>query len=367
MSQPALAHEREAFRDPELPLDVRLDDLLGRLTRAEKVALMHQHQPEIPRLGIAACHTGREALHGVAWLGPATVFPQAVGLASTWNPELVRRVGSAVGDEVRGFHRRDPAAGLNVWAPVVNLLRDPRWGRNEEGYSEDPLLTGALATAYAGGLRGDHPFYLKTAPTLKHFLAYNSEADRSTVSVSVRPRVLWEYELPAFQAPLAAGAATGVMPSYNLVNGRPAHLSPCLEEVVRPWSREDLLVVSDAYAPSNVAGEQRYYASHPEAHAALVAAGVDSFTDRGTDPSFTIGSLEAALDGGLLAEADVDRAVRRILSIRFRLGEFDPPGRNPYACIGEAVIDAPEHRSLAREMRQAATSRSSWLAWGDPW
>ena len=164
---------RETFRDPDLPLEARVDDLLGRLTLAEKVAFMHQHQPAVPRLGIAAFHTGREALHGVAWLGPATVFPQAVGLASTWNPELVRRVGSAVGDEVRGFHHRDPAAGLNVWAPVVNLLRDPRWGRNEEGYSEDPLLTGSMATAYAGGLRGDDRFYLKTAPTLKHFLVDN--------------------------------------------------------------------------------------------------------------------------------------------------------------------------------------------------
>jgi beta-glucosidase len=354
MSEPALVREEPAFRDPDLPLDVRLDDLLGRLTRSEKVALMHQHQPAVPRLGIAAAHTGREALHGVAWLGRATVFPQAVGLASTWSPELVRRVGAAVGEEVRGFHHRDPASGLNVWAPVVNLLRDPRWGRNEEGYSEDPLLTGAMATAFAGGLRGDHPVYLKTAPTLKHFLAYNCETDRSTVSVSVRPRVLWEYELPAFQPALAAGVATGVMPSYNLVNGRPAHLSPLLDEVVRPWSRDELLVVSDAFAPSNVAGEQGYYPGQPEAHAALVAAGVDSFTDQGTDPGLTIASLESALDDGLLTVADVDRAVRRVLAIRFRLGEFDPPGRCPYACITEAAIDTPAHRALAREAARAA-------------
>ena len=342
------------FRDPDLPLADRLDDLLGRLTLDEKVALMHQHQPAIPRLGIAAYRTGTEALHGVAWLGPATVFPQAVGLASTWSPALVRRVGSAVGDEARGFHARDPeSTGLNVWAPVVNPLRDPRWGRNEEGYSEDPLLTGVMATAYARGLRGDHPFYLRTAPTLKHFLAYNQETDRATVSVAVRPRVLHEYELPAFRPALAAGAATGIMPSYNLVNGRPAHLSPLIAEV-RGWSAHELLVVSDAFAPSNIAGVQGYLPGHPEAHAAAVRAGVDSFTDQGADPSLTIDSLRAALRRGLLAEADVDRAARRILSIRFRLGEFDPAGRNPFARIGAEAIGARRHRTLAREAARQA-------------
>jgi len=339
----------EPFRDPDLSLDARLDDLLGRLTREEKVALLHQHQPALPRLGIAAFHTGQEALHGLAWRGVATVFPQAVGLGATWDPELVRRVGEAAGDEVRGSHHANPQrTGLNVWAPVVNLLRDPRWGRNEEGYSEDPLLTGALSTAYASGLRGDDPVHLKTAPTLKHFLAYNVERDRATVSISVRPRVLWEYELPAFRAAIAAGAATGVMPSYNLVNGRPAHLSPLLDEV-RSWSPDELLVVTDAWAPSNIAGVQRYWPTHAEAHAAAVRAGIDSFTDQDGDPSLTTGAIAAALEQGLLAERDVDVAVRRILAIRFRLGEFDPPGRDPWASITEAVIDCPAHRALARE------------------
>src|SRR3954466_1626080 len=187
----------ERFRDPAQPLADRISDLVGRLTTAEKIALLHQHQPAIPRLGIHAFQTGTEALHGLAWLGPATVFPQALGLASTWNPELVRAVGAAVGDEVRGFHHKDPdRAGLNVWAPVVNPLRDPRWGRNEEGYSEDPWLTGVLGTAYASGLRGDHPRYLRTAPTLKHFLGYNNETDRHLTSSDLPPRVLHEYELP---------------------------------------------------------------------------------------------------------------------------------------------------------------------------
>jgi beta-glucosidase len=338
------------FRDPDLPLDARLDDLLGRLTLAEKVAFMHQHQPAIERLGVEPFHTGMEAVHGVAWEGPATVFPQPVGLASMWNPALVQRVGAAVGDEARGMHRRDPRrVGLNAWAPVVNLLRDPRWGRNEEGYAEDPTLTGSVATAFARGLRGDHPFYLKTAPTLKHFLAYNLEDDRDTVSVSVRPRVLREYELKAFEPALAAGAATGVMLSYNLVNGRPAHLSPLVDDVVRTWSRDELLVVSDAFGPSNIVNRQRYHPDHATAHAAAVRAGLDSFTDQGPDPSLTIAAIEEALARGLLDEADLDRAVRRTLSIRFRLGELDPPERCPYAAITDAVVDSPPHRALARE------------------
>jgi beta-glucosidase len=145
------------FRDPALSTGERVDDLLGRLTLEEKLGLLHRHQAPVDRLGLRAFHTGTQALHGVALHGvvhsaPATVFPQAIGLASTWNPDLVRRVGDAVGDEVVAFHRKNPAvASRNVWAPVVNPLRDPRWGRNEEGYSEDPWLTGVMGTAYALG------------------------------------------------------------------------------------------------------------------------------------------------------------------------------------------------------------------------
>src|SRR5262249_30866521 len=147
--------------------------------------------------------------------------------------------------------------------------------------------------------------HLKTAPTLKHFLAYNVERDRDTVSMSVRPRVLREYELPAFRAAIEAGAATGVMPSYNLVNGRPAHLTPLLAEV-RSWSREELLVVTDAWAPSNIARVQRYWPTHAEAHAAALLAGIDSFTDQDRDATLTTEAVTVALDQGLVAEWDVD-------------------------------------------------------------
>ena len=337
------------FRDPDLPTAARVADLIDRLTLAEKVALLHQYQAAIPRLGIDSFRTGTEALHGLAWLGPATVFPQAIGLASTWDTELVHAVGAAVGDETRAFHHKDPTgAGLNVWAPVVNPLRDPRWGRNEEGYAEDPWLTGVIATAYALGLRGDHPTYLKTAPTLKHFLAYNNETDRHASSSNLRPRVLHEYELPAFRAPIEAGAAVAMMPSYNLVNGRPAHLSPLINAVVRSWTAHDLLVVSDAHAPTCLVDPQRYHPDHPSAYAAAVRAGLDSFTQDDGAPSQTIGYLTEALDRGLLTEPDVDNAVRHVLSARVRLGEFDPEDRNPYAAIREDIVNCPAHRALAR-------------------
>jgi beta-glucosidase len=186
-------------------LSRRADEIRGQLTTEEKIAQLHQWSPGVPRLGIAPFRTGTEALHGAAWLGPATVFPQAVGLGATWDPDLLREVGAAVGAEVRVLHRRDPAVSLNVWAPVVNLLRDPRWGRNEEGYAEDPLLTARLATAYCTGLRGDHPVFWQTAPLLKHFLAHNNETARDTTSAMVRARLLHEYELPPFHGPVQAG------------------------------------------------------------------------------------------------------------------------------------------------------------------
>ncbi|GAA3444237.1 glycoside hydrolase family 3 protein [Planomonospora venezuelensis] len=338
----------EPFRDPELPIPARLADLLGRLTLEEKVGLLHQYQAPVERLGVGVFRTGTEALHGLAWLGPATVFPQAVGLASTWEPELVRRVGGATSDEVLAFHHKDPAgAGRNVWAPVVNPLRDPRWGRNEEGYSEDPWLTGVMATAYASGLRGSDPTVLKTAPTLKHFLGYNNETDRCVTSSNLPPRVLHEYELPAYRPALEQGAAVAVMPSYNLVNGRPAHLSPLINEVLRTWAPDDVLVVSDAYAPGNFTGLQAYYDDPAEAYAHAIRAGLDSFTQDDERTEATLGHIRDALERGLLTEADVDAAVRHALSIRFRLGEFDPA--TPYDDITEAVVNCPEHQELARE------------------
>ena len=288
--------------------------------------------------------TGTEALHGVAWstdyndkgnvvTANGTVFPQAVGLASTWDPALIKQVGSAVGDEARGFNAQNPAVwGLNLWAPVVNLLRDPRWGRNEEGYSEDPTLTGSISTAYGSGMEGNDPRHLKTAPTLKHYLAYNNEVRRDVTSSNVPARVLNEYDRQAFKPAIAANAATGVMASYNLVNGRPATVSPDLNDVVRSWTNKPLFNVSDAYAPYNLTGSEAYFATQAEADAAVVKAGLNSFTVDGSDNKPTSDAIKSALAQGLLTEKDIDTAVGQALSIRFRLGEFDPDG-GPYAKI----------------------------------
>ncbi|WP_408648269.1 glycoside hydrolase family 3 C-terminal domain-containing protein [Streptomyces gossypiisoli] len=347
------------FRDPALAMPDRVEDLLGRLTVDERLAMLHQYAPAVPRLGLAPFRTGTEALHGVAWLGQATVFPQAVGLGATWDENLVRTVGEAVSTELRAFHRhRPPAIGtaaergpnsLQAWAPVVNLLRDPRWGRNEEGYSEDPMHTARLAEAYCRGLAGDHPEFLRAAPVLKHFLAYNNEDDRCTTSSGLRPRVLHEFDLAAFRPVVASGAATGAMAAYNLVNGRPCHVTPLIEAELRRWAEptgNELFVVSDAEAPSNLVDLEHYFDDHAESHAAALRAGIDSFTDHGEDSATPVGRLREALERGLIDEADIDRAVRRQLALRFRLGEFDPD-LDPYAGIGPEVIDCREHRALA--------------------
>ncbi|WP_328447482.1 glycoside hydrolase family 3 C-terminal domain-containing protein [Streptomyces sp. NBC_00386] len=339
------------FRDASLPFAKRIDDLLTRLTPEERVAFLHQYTPPVERLGIPAFRTGQEALHGVAWMGPATVFPQAVGLGATWNAELVRRIGEAVSSEARAMRARDDRVGLNVWSPTVNLLRHPLWGRNEEGYSEDPALTSAIATAYTRGLRGDHPVYWRTAPVLKHWLAHNNETSRDTTSSSVRPRVLHEYDLRAFRETVEAGSVAGVMPAYNLVNGRPNHVSPYLREHLRTWTDQELLVCSDAGAPSNLVDSEHYFDTHEEATAAALLAGVDSFTDHGEDGSRITARVRGALERGLLTEADIDTAVRRQLAVRFRLGEFDPD-LDPYASTGE--FDTPAHRALAREAAEQA-------------
>ncbi|MEU8035165.1 glycoside hydrolase family 3 C-terminal domain-containing protein [Streptosporangium sp. NPDC049078] len=363
------SHERSAraptrtvpehpFRDPSLPLNRRVDDLLGRLTTAEKVSWLHQYQPAVERLGIGLFKTGTEALHGVAWstdvdnagnvvTAEGTVFPQAVGLASTWNPDLVKKVGTAVGEEARGYHAENSRLwGLQLWTPVVNPLRDPRWGRNEEGYSEDPLLTGAISTAYGSGIQGDDPDHLRAAPVLKHFLGNNNEVRRDTTSSSLRPRVLNEYEYPAFKTALEAGAATGVMTAYNLVNGRPATVTD-LNSTVRAWTDRPLFNVSDAGGPNNLTGSQGYFATKAEGAAAMLKAGVESFTVDNTDGAPTVAAVNEALAQGLLTQADLDTAVRRILVLRFRLGEFDPDG-GPYGKITKDVVDSTAHRELAR-------------------
>jgi len=368
----AAARATLPFQNPKLPVATRVNDLLQRLTLDEKISLLHQYEPAIPRLGIKAFKTGTEALHGYAWTSDAagtqiyakgTVFPQAVGLASTWDPALIKQVGQVVGTEARGYNSTNDERqlwGLNLWAPVVNLLRDPRWGRNEEGYSEDATLTGAISTAYGQGLVGDTPGSLLTAPTLKHYLANNNEVARATSDVQVRERVLNEYDRQAFRPAISAGAATGVMSSYNGVNGRPNAVNPDLGTVVRSWTKKDLLNVTDAGLPDSLAGSgtdpnwnTHYYPNLTEGDAAILKAGTDSFTIDNGNNTNTVTAIKDALAKGLLTTADIDTAVGHILSIRVRLGEFDPDG-GPYGDIDASVINTPAHQRLNRQTADAA-------------
>ncbi|WP_162907574.1 glycoside hydrolase family 3 C-terminal domain-containing protein [Allorhizocola rhizosphaerae] len=336
-------------------LSERTRKILAEMTVDEKISLLHQHAPAIQRLGLAAFSTGSEALHGVAWLGTATVFPQAVGLGATWDRALLRRIGEVVSTEMRAFHNDPAVAGdphrprivsLNVWAPVVNLLRDPRWGRNHEGYSEDPLLTAELAVAYCAGLRGEHPTVWRTAPIVKHFLAFNNETGSFHTSANVTERSLHEYDLPPFLAPLRADVAAGVMPSYNMVNGIPCHCHPWLNEVLRPAAGRQMVVVADAFAVSNMAGPQHFFDDPVRAHAAAVKAGLDCITENYTDSGPTRDALRQAYQRDLLTDADLDAAAGRMLWLRELVGEFNPDA-DPYQEIGPEVIASQEHGRLA--------------------
>ncbi|MDI5939379.1 glycoside hydrolase family 3 C-terminal domain-containing protein, partial [Micromonospora sp. DH15] len=246
------------------------------------------------------------------------------------------------------------AAGCVPLSPALGW-RDVPLADQLRAALRDPDFTVAvdneanLATAYARGLRGDHPDRLRTAPTLKHFLGYNNETDRATTSSDLPPRVLHEYELPAFRAPLAAGAAVAVMASYNLVNGVPAHLSPLIEGELRPMAADEIMVVGDAGAATNIAGVQGREPDHVHGFAAALRAGIDNFTEDDTNSALTTGRITEALERGLITTAHVDRAVRRILGVRLRLGDLDPAHEDPWAGVAPDVVDCPAHRELARE------------------
>ncbi|WP_260980482.1 glycoside hydrolase family 3 protein [Microbacterium paludicola] len=271
------------FRRTDLSVRERAADLLAQLTPDERLAMLHQAMPAIERLGVAESRTGAEALHGVAWLGTATVFPQPVGMAATWDPELVEAIGEVAATELRAKRAENPLVSLNVWAPVVNTLRHPQWGRNEEGYSEDPHLTGQLGCAYAQGLRGRHERVWKTVPALKHFLAYSNETDRSATSSEMSLRTLHEEELPAFRPAIEQQTAGSMMLAYNRVNGTPAHTQPELVAEARSWTDGSLAIVSDAGAPTFMVTIQGAQPDGVHAAAALVRSGMDSFTDNDAD------------------------------------------------------------------------------------
>lgn len=333
------------FQNPELALEERVNDLVSRFTLDEKIELMCQYQAEIPRLGVNKYKHGTEGAHGVAWLGEATVFPQNSGLACTWNAELMKQIGSVIGDEARIYYQRDPAInGLTVWAPTVDMERDPRWGRTEEAYGEDPKLTGDLSTALVKGMQGDHPFYYKTVATLKHFYGNNNEVDRGSASVSIDPRNKREYYLKAFQPAFVEGGAASMMTAYNGVNGTPCNLNNEVNEIVKGEWGMNGFVVGDAGDVLGTVMDHHYVDSYAEAVARSIKAGIDSITDE-QDISFL--AIRNALEQGLLEESDLDHALRNTFRVRMRLGEFDPAERNPYHHVPESKCCAPEHAALS--------------------
>ncbi|MFD0670327.1 glycoside hydrolase family 3 C-terminal domain-containing protein [Cohnella sp. GCM10027633] len=335
------------FRNPDLPLEERVNDLVERLTLDEKINLMCQYQDAIDRLGIKPYKHGTEAAHGMAWLGEATTYPQPIGLACTWDVDLMKRVGDAIGDEARGFYARNPSHnGLTLWAPTVDMERDPRWGRTEEAYGEDPHLAGKLTSALVQGIQGEDPFYVKAVASLKHFIGNNNEIDRGECSVSLDPRNMREYYLKAFESPFKEGGALSMMTAYNSVNGVPANLNTDVNDIVkREWGMNGF-VVSDAGDVLGTVNDHKYVDTYKEAVALTIRAGVDSITD---DHPISKQAIRDALSDGLLSENDLDVALRNTFRVRFRLGEFDPDERNPYAAIGESAIMRPEHAALSRE------------------
>jgi beta-glucosidase len=335
------------FRDPSLPPEVRAAALVSQLTLAEKISMMASGQPAIPRLGIAAHNIGGEALHGIAYQN-ATVFPQATGLAHTWDTDLIRAVASAIADEARIFYRQDPThRGLSYWSPVVDLARDPRWGRSEEVYGEDPYLSAAIGGAFVHGMQDDDPRYLKTAPTLKHFAANSMEDGRGSSSSNVDPRNLREYYLKPFEKITREERVRSYMVAYNAINFLPCVVTNYIRDLARAEWGFNGFVVTDAGDLGGLVSGHHYAPDNATAAALIIKAGMDSITD-----SAAVSSVQAAIDRGLLTESDLDTTLRRNLRIRFLVGEFDPPGSTPYDSIPDSDLLSPEHAALARRAGQ---------------
>ncbi len=339
------------FQDPDRAIEERVDDLVSRLTLAEKMAQMLHEAPAVPRLGIPAYNWWNECLHGVARAGIATVFPQAIGLAAMWSPERLEQVATAIADEARAkhheFQRRGDFGyykGLTFWSPNINVFRDPRWGRGHETYGECPELTARLGVAFCKGLQGDHPRYLKLVATPKHFAVHSGpEALRHGFDARVSLKDLYETYLPAFHRCLTEARAESVMGAYNRVNGEPCCGSPTLlGKILREDWKFDGYVVSDCWAVQDFHAGHRITHSFAESAALAVKAGCDLCCGAGYQ------HLPLALEQGLLGEPDIDRSVKRLFRARFLLGMFDPDERVPHAAIPYEVNDCEAHRALAR-------------------
>src|SRR6266571_5206718 len=342
-----------SYLDTTLPIPQRVNDLVSRMTLEEKVSQLQDVAPAIPRLGIPAYNWWNEALHGVARSGLATSFPQAIGLAATWDDSLIFQMATVISDEARAKHHdyvragsRQRYQGLTFWSPNINLFRDPRWGRGQETYGEDPFLTGRLAVQFIRGMQGDDPKYLKTVSTVKHFAVHSGpEPERHTFDAVVSERDLRESYLPHFAAGIREGGAYSLMCAYNRVLGSPACGSDLLlKDILRGEWGFSGYVVSDCGAINDI-NERHKVTPTPAAAAALaVKAGTDLECGR------VYANLVDAVKQGLITEQAIDTAVSRLFLARFRLGMFDPPERVRWERIPFSVLDHPAHRALARQV-----------------
>jgi len=349
--------QKAIYADPAQPTSVRVADLISRMTLPEKVSQMLHGAPAIERLGIPAYNWWNECLHGVGRAGIATVFPQAIGMAATWNVDLLHEVAVAISDEARAKHHaalgEDGSSaqyyGLTFWTPNINIFRDPRWGRGQETYGEDPYLTTRMGVTFIKALQGDNPKYLKLSATAKHYAVHSGpESERHFFDARVDERDLRETYLPAFEAAVREAKVVSVMGAYNRTNGEPCCASPMLlQKILREeWGfggpdGVEGHVVSDCWAIRDIYAHHQVVKTPAEAAALAVKNGCD------LNCGHTYGALLVALEQGIIDEAAIDTALTRLFTLRFKLGMFDPPEMVPYAQIPIEVNDSAAHRALA--------------------
>jgi len=366
IARTACAQADYPFREPKLPDDQRIADLLQRLTLDEKVDLMSNH-PKVPRLGIV--FSGQvEGLHGLALGGPGgwgprgkqplptTTFPQEKGLGATWDADLLNKIGALEGYEARYYYQNPISdfGGVVVRAPNADLSRDPRWGRTEESYGEDPFLVGTLTVAFAKGLQGPDPKHWQAASLMKHFLANENENGRSFTSSDFGERLFREYYSVPFRMGFEEGGSRAVMAAYNSWNGIPMMIHPVLKNVmIKEWGN-DGLICTDGGALGLLITAHKSFPDKEHGAAAAVKAGINHFLDTYKD------DLTKALRDGLVTEADMDAALTNLLRLYLRLGEFDPPGVDPYAGIGRESSGElpPWERQSSRDLARQATDES---------
>ena len=343
--------------DNRLPIEERLDYLVGELTLEEKIQCLTTNCPKIERLGIKPNYMGGEAAHGIEARHdqafnagkpePTTSFPQPIGMSASFDRALIHECGRAVGEEARALYARNGGGGLCRWAPTIDMERDPRWGRTEEAYGEDPYLTGEMAGAYIRGMQGEDPFYLRCGATLKHFYANNKETDRVKISSSIDPRNKHEYYLKPFEKAITEAYAESIMTSYNEINGVPAIVNPEVKNVVKDtWGLKGH-VVCDGGDFSQTVTEHKYFDTHAKTLAYGLKAGIDCFTD---EKELICAAGEEALQKGLITEEDINNAIRNSFRTRIRLGFYDREEACPYRNLGEADINNRDHQELTLQM-----------------